>query len=73
MTERTLHRGAVVRPVMYFKGAQIHFDATPGLRWQWDMLRDKWKELTGAELAAASKPSRQRRKGPIIRFGGRQS
>jgi hypothetical protein len=29
-------------------------------------------ELTGLQLSLLAKPSRQRRKGPIIRFGGRK-
>lgn len=67
----TFHRGAVVRPQLTFKGVPIHFDAMPGLRrrWEWDLLRDHSNERTSEQLAAVSKPSRQRRKGPITRYG----
>jgi hypothetical protein len=69
MTERTYHRGAVVSPAIFFKGARIVWDGAILVRWQWDLLRDHSMELTGAQLAKYSKPSRQRRKGPIVRFG----
>lgn len=66
----TFHRGASVSTVRL--GILGSGRAYPGARFfpfQWDDLRDKSKELTGAQLAANSKPSRQRRKGPIVRFG----
>lgn len=70
---RAFHRGAAV--ALTFKGVRIEWDRPQTQRFQWDMLwdmlRDKSKELTGAQLAAVSKPSRQRRKGPIVRFGSK--
>lgn len=63
----TFHRGAAV--ALTFKGARVEWDRLQSLNWQWDLIRDHSQELTGSQLAAASKPSRQRRKGPIVRFG----
>ncbi len=62
--ERTFHRGAVVsvRP-------QGELETRRFRRFQWDYLLDKRNTLTGEQLAAVAKPSRQRRKGPIVRFG----
>lgn len=66
---RAFHRGAAV--ALTFKGVRIEWDRPRTERFQWDMLRDKSKELTRDQLAAVSKPSRQRRKGPIVRFGSK--
>lgn len=68
MTEPRYHRGALVNATP----RNVSFADRPGkrFRWQWDMIRDHSQELTGEQLAKVSKPSRQRRKGPIVRFGG---
>lgn len=65
MLERTFHRGAVVSKPMTFKGVPILWDKA--------QCYDPSCELPGFLMAAFSKPFRQRRKGPIVRFGGRTS
>jgi hypothetical protein len=67
---RAFHRGAVVSVRAW--APPTHGDRRYMQIFQWDLLRDHSQERTGAQLAVVAKPSRQRRKGPIIRFGGRK-
>ena len=64
MIEPKYHRGAVVS----VRSTTPRIPSR-GVYFQWDDLRDKSSERTVAQLAAVSKPSRQRRKGPITRYG----
>lgn len=66
------HRGAAVSQPLFFKGAKLSWDRPNAHRWRWDLLRDVSKEVSADTLARFTNPARQRRKGPITRYGVKQ-
>lgn len=60
------HRGAAV--ALTFKGARIVLDIDPPRNYHRFVYIEPYG-LTVDQMAAASNPARQRRKGPITRYG----
>lgn len=65
------HRGAAVSQPLFFKGAKLVWDIVPPRNYR-RFIYIEPNGLTSDQMAAVSNPARQRRKGPITRYGVKQ-